>query len=184
MALFNDSVKRAFKIDYPIFQVFKYADRSGQYFCVLTESFDSAGTNEEGKPDTLHHSIRAIDLKADGGSLTKMWELNDFISKQYHYEHSIWFWTKYIDFQDVDNDGLIEPILVYGTNGGDDVDGPRIKIMIYYKGHKVAIRHKESDLDDGRETVLDKSYEALPAAIKKHIEAKMKKMDQNGNAHF
>jgi hypothetical protein len=184
MSVFTVSVKRAFKIDYPIFRVYKYADQSGQYFCVLTESFDSIETNEEGKPDTLHHAIRAIDLKADGGRFTKVWELNDFISKQYRYERSIWFWTTYVDFQDVDNDGLIEPILVYGTNGRDAIDGPRVKIMIYYKGHKVAIRHKESDLDEGRETALDNSYETLPAAIKMRIETKMKQMDQDGRAHF
>jgi len=155
-------------------------DRSGQYFCLLTESLDSVGLTGEGKPDTLHHFIRAIDLKLNGGWFTKIWELNDFISKQYRYEKSIWFWTKYVDFLDLDNDGLIEPILVYGTNEADAIDGPRVKIMIHYKGQKVAIRRKDSGLDGGKETFLDNSYETLPAALKQHIEAKMNQMDRDG----
>lgn len=67
-ALFNDSVKSVYKIKYPIYQVYKYADRSGQYVCVLMESNDSIVKNEAGKYDTSNHFIRALDLKVDNGT--------------------------------------------------------------------------------------------------------------------
>jgi hypothetical protein len=185
-AIINDSVKRAFKINFPIIRVYKYTDRSGQYYCVLTETMDSIGNSENGGYDTIHHSIRAINLKADGNGWTKAWELNDFVlkPKEQKPELSIWFWTRFFGFQDLDNDGLIEPILVYGTRTDDIIDGPRIKIIIYYKGQKIAMRHKECDLDGGRSTEFDKAYENLPQKIRDNINAKMKFMEKEQLAAF
>src|SRR5260370_35695617 len=40
-AIFTDSVKKEFRLNYPIFRVYRYVDRSGEYYCVLTESSDS-----------------------------------------------------------------------------------------------------------------------------------------------
>lgn len=186
-SIFTDSVKRAFNINFPIIRVYKYVDRSGQYFCVLTETMDSIGKNEEGGYDTLHHSIRAINLKTDGKGWAKVWELNDFILKPEQYqipELSIWFWTRFFDFQDFDNDGLIEPILVYGTRSKVGFDEARVKIIIYYKGHKVAVRHQDSVEDDGRWTEFDKSYQGLPQKLRDCIKARIQLMEDSGVAHF
>lgn len=182
-SIFNDSVKKACKIDYPIFRVYKYTDQSGQYFCVLTESNDSFATTDEGKPDTAHHFIRAVDLKLGNGRLTKVWEINDFILKN-SAEFSIWFWGRYCEFQDFDNDGLIEPVIVYGTHSSDEINGNRIKFIIYYKGQKIAIRHQESDLDEGRYTKVDEAFHSLPQKLKDVIRAKMQLMNKMGLAIF
>lgn len=128
LSIVNDSVKKAFKIDYPIYRVYKYTDVSGQYFCVLTESTDSIATNAEGEPDTAHHTIRAIDLKLDNGKFTKVWEINDFILKNGS-EISIWFWTKFCEFQDLDNDGLIAPLLFMGHIPWTNLSSPASKIQ-------------------------------------------------------
>ncbi len=183
-SIFNDSIKKAFKIDFPIFRVYKYVDRSGQYLCVLTETIDSTFINDEHQNDTLHHSIRAVALKVDAGRYSKVWELSDFVLRQNPKEHSIWFWTRFFSFEDFDNDGIVEPVIVYGSRTGDDLDGPRVKIMVYYGGQKVAIRHKDSDLDAGRSTVFDKSYSSLPKKIQVAIDARMKLMDKMGVCVF
>jgi hypothetical protein len=185
-AIFNDSVKKAFKIEYPIWRVYKYQDQSGKYYCVLTERFDSIGKDDDGKDDTLYHSIRAVDLKSDKGRLTKVWELNDFLLKgqdKFSQEKAIWFWTKYVEFQDFDNDGLIEPVIVYGTSSVDSDEG-RVKILVYYKGQKIALRHHDFSLDEGRGTQIDKAYYSLPQKVKDGIVAKMKLMDKNGVTIF
>jgi ABC-type dipeptide/oligopeptide/nickel transport system permease component len=62
-ATINDAVRKQFGIDFTITRVYKYVDRLGQYYCVLTERFDSLAKDEEGKYDTLHFAIRAIDLR-------------------------------------------------------------------------------------------------------------------------
>ncbi|MBN8851683.1 MAG: hypothetical protein BGO55_05230 [Sphingobacteriales bacterium 50-39] len=183
LSIVNDSVKKAFKIDYPIYRVYKYTDVSGQYFCVLTESTDSIATNAEGEPDTAHHTIRAIDLKLDNGKFTKVWEINDFILKNGS-EISIWFWTKFCEFQDLDNDGLIDPIIVYGSHSMDEINGNRVKFIIYYKGQKIAIRHQDSDLDEARSTEVDKTFHPLPQKLKDAVKAEMLLINKAGLAIF
>ncbi|MGH2564736.1 MAG: hypothetical protein ACRDE5_09490, partial [Ginsengibacter sp.] len=88
--LLTDSIKKEFNINYPIFRIYNYIDKSGNYYCVLTESRDSIG-NEK---DTFNRSLKAIDLKYDNGKFQKIWELNDHI-KNDSVENSIWFWTSY-----------------------------------------------------------------------------------------
>ncbi len=134
-ATITNSVKRQFGINFPIIRVYKYVDRSGKYFCVLTEKLDSLFTGEEGKYDTLHLAIRAIDLREDSGKLMKVWEINDHAirdSKIEVVEQSMWFWTKYIEFNDFDGDGVIEPIIVYGTHSDSDLASGRVKCMVIY----------------------------------------------------
>jgi hypothetical protein len=148
---------------------------------------DSIEKDDEGGYDTLHHSIRAINLKSDGNGWTKVWELNDFIIKPEEYvipEVTIWFWTRYFDFQDFDNDGLIEPILVYGTRSQTGFDEARVKIIIYYKGQKVAVRHQDSVEDGGRWTQFDKSYKDLPQKLRDSVKAKMETMEKLNLAEF
>ncbi|HVU59160.1 MAG TPA: hypothetical protein VHD83_29060 [Puia sp.] len=182
-SVIDDSVKKAFDINSFIFRVYKYTDTSGQYFCVLTESNDSFATTDEGKPDTAHYRIRAVNLRSDNGKMTKVWEINDFILKN-GLEISIWWWTRFCLFQDYDDDGLIEPIIIYGTHSTDNIDGNRIKFIIYYKGQKIALRHHDSDLDEGRHTEVDKAFHSLPQKLKDAVKAKMELMNKEGLAIF
>ena len=146
----------------------------------MTEKLDSLVENDKGGYDSLHYVIRAINLKEDSGKLKKVWEINDHAIRDQKFadvEQSIWFWTRYIEFTDFDEDGLIEPIIVYGS-GTEDEEGGRIKFIIYYKGQKVALRHQDSDLDEGRGTQVDKAYYTLPPKLKASLTAKMKAMNK------
>ena len=186
-ATINDAVKKQFAIDFPILRVYKYVDRSGQYYCVLTEKLDTVASEEEGKYDSLHLAIRAIDLREDSEKLKKVWEINDHANldqKIEGVEQSIRFWTKYIEFTDFDGDGLIEPIIVYGSHSDSDLASGRIKFIIYYKGRKVAIRHQDSDLDEGRSTQIDKGFYTLPPKLKESIHTKMQAMNKADQAIF
>ena len=178
--IFTDSEKKEFKINYPIFRVYNYTDKSGEFFCVLTESNDSI-TNTK---DTFNHSIKAIDLKVDKGKLVKVWELNDNIIKNEREENSIWFWTSYFDFMDFNGDGLIEPILVYGTSAMNGYDDGRIKFIIFYNGQKIAIRHQNGVLDNERQTQIDKAFYSLPQKLKDNIKSKMTLMENQNKAIF
>jgi len=181
--LFSDSLDIKFGITYPIRRVYKCIDKSGQFFIVLTESIDSISTGN----DTFHNSIKAFNIRQDKNGLSKKWEMDDFITKQStndDMEHSIWFWTKYSEFTDIDNDNLIDPILIYGTSGMNYTSNGRIKICIYYKGHKVAIRHQNGTLDVERNTHVDKAFYTLPLSLQDHIKQIMKKMTADNNAIF
>lgn len=178
--LFPDTICNKLNINFPIFRVYEYADKTAQYYCILTESRNEITADK----DTLHHKIKAVNVKAEKGAFTKIWEINDNIIKNDNDETSIWFWTKYIDFKDYDEDGLADPIIIYGTSGANGYDDGRIKFIIYYKGQKVAIRHQNGDLDYERETQVDKSFYDLPQSLQSGIKQKMELMMKNNHAIF
>lgn len=185
--LFTDSLNKQLGIIYPIRRVYKCIDKSGQFFIVLTESNDTVTADK----DTLNYNIKAFNFRQDKNGLLKKWELNDFITHQANYldvkdamETSIWFWTKYSEFTDIDNDSLIDPIIIYGTSAMNYTSDGRIKILIYYKGQKVAIRHQNGVLDFERNTQVDESFYSLPTKLQEHIKQIMRTMTDNRHAIF
>ena len=178
--LLTGTVRKSFNINFPIYRVYRYADKSGQYYCVLTESRDVITADN----DTFNYKIKAINLKVNKGSLVKVWEFSDNIVKNHNDEHSIWFWTKYSDFNDLDNDSLADLVIVYGTSGINGYDDGRIKFFIYHKGRKIAIRHQNGNLDFLRETQVDKGFYDLPQPIQAAIKQKMELMTQSEHAIF
>lgn len=135
-AVFTDTIKRRLKLSYPIYRVYQYGDRSGLYYCVLTESRDTVGE----KKDTMNHFIRAVTCKVGPMGLTKLWEINDQVISVPNEEDNIWFWTKYIEFKDHDNDGLIEPLIVYGSTAINGYDDGRINKQAYYLRNELFLR--------------------------------------------
>ncbi|MBZ4189584.1 M949_RS01915 family surface polysaccharide biosynthesis protein [Niabella beijingensis] len=176
--IFTDSLKAALGLKFPVFRIYEYTDRSGLYYCVLTESRDSVTAK-----DTISSGLKAVNLRSEANGFTKVWELNDHI-EALHNETSIWFWSKYIDFKDYDNDGLKEPVITYGTWGMNGYDDGRVKFIIYYKGQKIALRHQNGVLDDERDTRVDKTIYALPAALQQSVKEKMVRMTESGHALF
>lgn len=178
--VFTDSVKSGLELNFPIFRVYKYSDKSGQYYCALTESMDSISDEK----DTINRNIKALACKIEKDRLVKIWELNDRVIKNDAHEYNIWFWTKYCDFKDYDKDSLIDPIIVYGTSAMNGYDDGRIKFLIYYKGQKIAIRHQNGVLDFERETQVDKVFYNLPQLLIISIMQKMGLMEKNQHAIF
>ena len=177
--LFTNETRSNLNIKYPIYRAYKYYDKSGKYYLLLTESRDSV-TSEK---DTLNKNIKALNIKMDGAAFSKKWEINDFINSGTG-ETTIWFWTKYIALKDYDNDSLMDPIIVYGTTGLNGYDDGRIKFIIYYKGKKVTIRHQNGVLDFERHTQIDKTFYSLPKELQAHVRSQMKTMIANEQAIF
>jgi len=180
--VFSESIKSRFDINFPIVRTYSYTDSSGKYYMLLTEKYDGI----EHK-DTIHKTIKAFNFKSTAAGPEKQWEVNDAAEKgapDYEGETSIWFWTKFCVFQDIDNDGLADPILVYGTSGSNGTDDGRVKILLYYKGKKILIRHKNGTLDDERNTKVDAAFYSLPAAIQNQVTCLMKQITENGLAIF
>ena len=178
--LFPDTVLKRLNIHFPIVRVYKYFDKSGQYYCILTESRNEITADK----DTINHEIKAVNVKADRGPFAKLWEVNDHIVTNYHEENSISFWTKYIEFKDFDNDGLIDPLIIYGTFGASGFDDGRIKFIVFYRNKKFAIRHQNGVLDYERETQVDKAFYDLPESLQKDIKQKIELMMKNNQAIF
>ena len=108
----------------------------------------------------------------------------DFRPDNQEYIYSIWFWTKYFSLTDLDNDGYIDPIIIYGIVGDEDFSYSTVKILTYYKGNKIAIRHYNGVLDDERKTQIDTSFHSLPKPIRQKIYNTIQFMEENNHSVF
>ncbi|PKV50118.1 hypothetical protein ATE84_2168 [Aquimarina sp. MAR_2010_214] len=177
LSTFTKRTKRRFDIEDPIYQAYSYKDQSGEYYLLLSERFKE--TDE--KNDTLYDQIKALNLSYRDKQFKKKSSIKDDIDKDW--ETSIGFWNKYSSLSDIDNDGLADLILVYGTMGQDGYTDGRVKIIIYHNKRRITIRHQNSDYD-GRLTKISKKFYALPLQIQQNVKEKMRLMMKNKHAIF
>lgn len=142
--------------------------------------------NESG--EEFQDSVLASSILFQNEGQIVEWEMRDFIrrkgSEQLPEEYSIAFWDTYMSFDDIDGDGLVEPILVYGTSALNGIDDGRVKILTYYKGRKLAIRHQSGVLDFDRNTQVDSALYELPTQIQTHLINLMEKIAEDKEVIF
>ncbi len=172
--IFTENKKEQLGIEFKIWKVYDYKDKTGNYYLVLTEN---KSDENEGARDNL--SIKAFNFKIENEIWKKTFETNDF--KENH-ENGIWFWTRYIYTEDFDNDGIVEPFIIYGTSGMNNYDDGRIKILIYHKGKKVGVRIQNGVLDDERNMKIDKEFYSLPKKIQEKVLEQMNAMVNNNHS--
>ncbi|MCV2487183.1 hypothetical protein OD917_19780 [Flavobacterium sp. SH_e] len=156
--------------DFPIYKAFELSDKGGVYELVLAENQKTIS-----KKDTLNTKIQAICVVNDHGGFLEKWRINDLLEDTDPKETNIWFWTKYCSTKDIDGDGYIEPVIVYGTRNEDRYIR-RVKIITVYKNKKYVIRAVECDFDNCRSFEKDQSWNTLPQKIKTHINQLTEKM--------
>lgn len=169
--IFTNKRKKDLGINYFIWKVYDYQDKTGNYYLVLTE--DKFDEPIDGRPS--NNAIKAFNFKVEKEIWTKTFETNEAKKGD---EATIWFWSRYIYVEDFDSDGIIEPILFYGTNG----DNGRVKILIYYKGKKIGIRIQNGDLDYQRNFSVDADFYKLPKKIQDIVKEQMNLIATNGNS--
>jgi len=147
--------------DFPIYRAYEYQDKGGVFELILCE-------NQTNKKDTLNTKIQAVCGMNDHGGFLEKWRINDLLEDSDPKETNIWFWTKYCSTKDIDGDGYIEPIIVYGTRTEYD-EIRRVKIITIYKNQKYVIRAVECDLDYCRSFKKDKNWNLLPQKVKTYV---------------
>lgn len=150
--------------DLPIYKAFEYSDKGGVNELLLCENQKTIS-----KKDTLNTKIQAICTINDHGGFLEKWRINDLLEITEPQETNIWFWTKYCSTKDLDGDGYIEPIIIYGTrNENDEIS--RVKIITIYKNKKYVIRAVECVFDDCRSFKKDANWSLLPQKIKVYVD--------------
>ena len=180
--LFPAEVLQQIGAEFPIFKVYPFEDKDGKQYLILTEKVTKGNIQDE---NSLKRSIKAFNVSFEADKTVKVrWTITDYIDKER--ETSIWFWSRYLRLKDLDNDGFVDPIVVYGTKSiyGDHFEEGRVKILIYHLGKKIAIRQQNSEMDDGRHTQVDKSFYALPLGIKKKVYDMIEYLEDNRHALF
>jgi hypothetical protein len=156
--------------DFPIYRAFEFQDKGGIYELVLGENQKTIS-----KKDTLNTKIQAICVVNDHVGFLEKWRINDFLEDYVPKETNIWFWTKYCSAKDIDGDGYIDPVIVYGTRTEYN-EIRRVKIITVYKNKKYAIRAVECDLDHCRSFKKDQNWNTLPQKIKTYTNQLTEKM--------
>lgn len=173
--LFPHETLKEIGVTFPIRKVYAFQDKLGKQYLIISEN--------NSNPDKAT-SIKAFNvlLKEDTPPQV-LWTITDAIDDT---EQAMWFYTRYISLTDLNNDGYIDPIVLYGTESqyGEPYEENRVKFIIYYLGKKTAIRHQNSSLDDGRHTQIDRSYYKLPLALKKKIRSIVATLEERGHALF
>ena len=174
---FPAKVQKQLGITYPITKAYTYKDKEGTHVWVFTENklYERAKRKEQtykknSEGEVINDKIKAFHLleKADTYQVVRV--VYDYSPKWEGTEFSIWLWTKFVSFTDLDQDGYVDPIIVYGAAPTDgDPDRGKVKLLAYHKGEKTAIRHQDDPSDEGRETQIDASYYTLPRPIRQKM---------------
>ena len=173
--LFPHEILKEIGVTFPIRKVYAFQDKLGKQYLIISEN--------NSNPDKAT-SIKAFNvLLKEGTPPQVLWTITDAIDDT---EQAMWFYTRYISLTDLNNDGYIDPIVLYGTESqyGEPYEENRVKFIIYYLGKKTAIRHQNSSLDDGRHTQIDRSYYKLPLALKKKIRSIVATLEEREHALF
>lgn len=160
----------------PVFKGFEYRDRGGMWDMMLLEDGYA-----QGRDTATNSTIEGVLLLLDHGGYLKKMAFTDVIQDD---ERDIRFWTSYCSFIDLDNDGHVDPIIVYASYRGDsraEEEAARINIFILHKGRKAGIYAKECALDSCRSIRFDKNYTSLPHAIRQHLSKLMQVMREEKN---
>ena len=173
--LFPQETLKEIGVTFPIRKVYAFQDKLGKQYLIISEN--------NSNPDKAT-SIKAFNvLLKEETPPQVLWTITDAIDDT---EQAMWFYTHYISLTDLNNDGYIDPIVLYGTESqyGEPYEENRVKFIIYYLGKKTAIRHQNSSLDDGRHTQIDRSYYKLPLALKKKIRSIVATLEEREHALF
>ena len=161
--------------DFPIYKAFEFSDKGGVYELVLGENQKTVS-----KKDTLNTKIQAVCVLNDHGGFLEKWKINDLLEDYSPKETNIWFWTKYCSTKDLDGDGYIDPVIVYGTRTEYN-EIRRVKIITVYNNKKYVIRAVECDLDYCRSFKKDANWNLLPQKIKTYIDQLVVKIRKEQN---
>lgn len=161
--------------EFPVYKAFELEDKNGVSNLVLCENQKSISTK-----DTLNTKIQASFATIENGTLLIKWKIVDILEYYIPKETTIWFWTKYCSTKDLDGDGYIDPVIVYGTRT-EYGEIRRVKIITVYKNKKYAIRAVECDLDDCRSFKKDQNWNTLPQKIKTYLDQLVVKLRKEQN---
>jgi hypothetical protein len=162
-------------LEYPVFRAWQYTDKGGFHYLLLMEKYARMAPK-----DTITTNIAAVCLmkgdEKDKQLPVLRWKMKDQLDPD---ERSIWFWTKYVSLKDIDGDGYTDPLIIYGTSPKEDGDDHRrLKMLLYYRYRKVAVRAVTGTLDFERSLQYDAAFKTLPAAIQSYMKQLLQKISE------
>ena len=161
--ILSDSLKTVYNLKEPQIKIYAYSDKSGNYLTILNEQ---KGIYTLGKNDTTNVKATAVNLKSESGKLSKTWTLEKEVLPDFVVGvQDIHFLNEQLEFSDLNNDSLVEPILVYQTF-------TERTLSIIYKNQIVSIAHQFKGYDFNTLNI-DTAFYALPSEIIIYLQSKL-----------
>lgn len=185
--IFSSEVKNKYDIDFEVYRAYAYEDKAGSHIILMTENHITKGNDTFRKTHlkVYSDSIKTYFFDIKNEQLKLKRTLTDFIiQREFMPEYSISYWTKFFELDDFDGDGIIDPILIYGTYGMNGASDGRIKIIVLQNNKKMAIRHQNGILDGERHSTVDAAFYELSEGIQKQVIKQMEAIAENGSAIF
>lgn len=182
-AVFTKELKNKLNIEYSINHVYEVNDTLGKHYLIFTQNKTKCGNNFT----NCFNSIKAYCVAYKNKRYFLKWSLKDFLlpkKNSVSEEFSISFWTNYFSLNDLDNNEIIEPIIVYGTKGVNGLSDGKIKIVVYSKGKKFVIRHQSGISDHERITKVDAGFYKLTSKIQRRVKGIMENLIKDKNVIF
>ena len=183
-SILTPQVRKQFSIGFDIYRVYEFQDKAGLHLIVMTENPSDSTSQYVSEPKD---TIKAYCFQLRGNKLKLLWSFADYIlKKDFHIsqEISITHWTKYFEIGDYNHDGLVDPIMVYGTLAEEGTSDGRMRILVYYKGEKRILRHQNSPYDNGRKMNVVPEFYGLPNGILNRVQEIMTQQYENDHAIF
>jgi len=152
--LFSKEVRTKFNLHSKTPLVYSYNDKEGLHYLVIDAPYESLKTHNYPKDMKIY----AFTMK--NNYLVLAWKIRDF-SEDGVYIHMD------ENMKDIDDDGYIDPILFYFLEN-------EFKIILVYKGKKIAIRAKYIYEIKNTKINIDKQLYSLPQEIQNAVVAKIK----------
>lgn len=163
---------------YSISGAFEYEDRAGQHAIFLGVTPHNPFSKKQDRA-VFNNVIKAVYCTIEDGYLTKQIEIEDLINP-----HSslfdIRFMPQYISFDDIDQDGLVDPIITYTTMGKDGYRNGRTKINLLYKKTIISIDIQSSTKEEYLLINTNTRFHFLPEQIKQKLINLVAQMENDG----
>ena len=184
-SVLTPEVRKELTIELDIYRVYEYEDKAGLHLIVMTERASECSYDQFPNPKD---SIQAFCFHQRNGRWNLLWSFADHIENdeddRCYPEYTISHWTKYFEVKDYNRDGLVDPIMVYGSFVTSSIHNRRTRILVFYKGEKRILRHAESNYDFERITYVVPEFYGLPTGILDRVTTIMEQQEENGHALF
>ena len=160
---------------YNIRYIYKYKNGERDNYVILAEN--QYNDYNDSRP-IYNNYLKLLFCIGEKDFLLKRYDISDLIDTRAG-EFDIRFLPKYFHIEDIDKDGIIEPIIIYGAMGEKGYRDGWIKIVIKYKYDLHTIIINSSSASNEKSISLTSGFYFLPNSIQQKVISILEKIERD-----
>lgn len=165
---------------YNIRYVYRYKNVSENNYIILAEN---PYNDYKDNPPLYNDYLKLLFCINEGNLPLIRYDISDLIDIKSG-EFDIRFLQKYFSIEDLDMDGVVEPIIVYGAMGENGYHNGWIKIIINYKNELSTIIINNSDKKNEKSISLTSKFYSLPNIIQQKTISILEKIETDSLMNY